>query len=340
MSAADIDDDDDKWLARVRSQSVQQRNDALCKAARTGAIWRLETLLEYGADINHDQGRALLAAAAGSQHAAVECLIARGIQLTQETLDSALGEAAAANDPSLVKRFLGLGANAAADQSSALRLALPLGNAGVFRDLLAAGADPNAQSGHFLCITIAHGHSDAALLLLAYGADPAVYYRDMDALEWSISIGLRAVADDIRSGKTGIAASRDYFTSRDLDTLRAPQALYGGQTGLHLAARGGHFDVIRDKYLQAAKPLTTEDLMQKTPAGQSVLLLIAQSGQLGCVFDPGLWQGRQDEASALYHQHLPAAFRADIDFTRFTAGSDHLKLQEKARQFKPRAPKP
>jgi len=100
--------------------------------------------------------------------------------------------------------------------------------------------------------------------------------------------------------------------------------------------------VVRDAFLAARENLTTEDLMQKTAAGQTVLLLLAQTGQLEQVFDPRLWAGRRSEAAALHETHLPAAHRKDIDIERLLNAIDHLGLQERAEEFqlKPRAPKP
>lgn len=340
MSVADLDDDDEKWLMQVRSQNAAQLGDTLCKAARMGDVWRVETLLDMGVDINYREGRVLLNAASQGQQAVVDVLIARGLLLTQQVLDDAMAEAAAQGDAKLVQDFLARGANAAHDDSVALLNAIPRGKPDVMLALLAAGADPRAGLGNYLCITIAHGHSEAALLVLEYGGDPAVYHRDMNALDWAISLGMKDVADKIRSGESAATQSRSFFEGLDIAALRAPQAMYGGQTALHLAAKAGHFDVVRDKFLAAGAELTADDLMQKTPAGQTVLLLLAQTQQLGCVFDARLWRGRRLEAESLHAQHLPAAHRADVDIDSVLNAIDHLMLQETADDLRlaPRAP--
>lgn len=339
MSVTDIDDDDEKWLMHVRSQNAGQLGDALCKAARTGEVWRVETLLDMGVDINFRDGRVLLNAVSQSQHAVIDLLLARGITLTQAVLDDSLSEAAAKGDIKLVRDFLARGANAAHDDSVCLLNAIPRGDADVMRELLAAGANPRAGLGNYLCITIAHGHAEPALMMLQYGADPAVYHRDMNALDWAISLGMKSVADAIRSGGSGAVQKREFFEGMNVAALRAPQPLYGGQTGLHLAAKAGHFDIARDAFLSAGEKITTEELMQKTPAGQTVLLLLAQTQQLERVFDARLWRGRRDEAAALHAQHLPAAHRADVDIDSLLNAIDHLMLQETADSFR-LAPKP
>jgi ankyrin repeat protein len=345
MSAAGIDDDDEKWLMHVRSQNAAQLGDVLCKAARSGDVWRVETLLDMGVDINYREGRVLLNAAAQAHHKVVDLLIGRGLLLTQGVLDDALGEAAAAGDAKLVQDFLARGANAAQDDSAALMNAVPRGQPDVIRALLAAGADANAYNAFgapALCSAISHGHAAAALLMLEYGADPAAMMRGMNALDWAISLGMKDVADTIRDGASGAAQNRTFFEGMDTESLRSPLPMYGGQTALHLAAKAGHFDVVRDIFLAAGAKLTAEDLMQKTSAGQTVLLLLAQTGQLERVFDPRLWEGRRAEAAALYAQHLPATHRGDIDIDRTLSAIDHLTLQNQAEgfQIKPRTPKP
>lgn len=345
MSVADIDDDDEKWLMHVRAQNTAQLGEALCKAARTGDVWRVETLLDMGVDIDYRGGRALLGAVSQSQHAAVDVLIRRGIALGQELLDDALAEAAAQSDEKLVTDFLSRGANAAADDGAALAAAVPRGNAAVFRALLGAGADANARNAFgasVLCSTVAHGHSEAALALLGFGADPAAVMRGMNALEWAISLGMKDVADAIRAGENGAVQKRAFFTALDPAGLRARQPVYGGQTALHLAAKAGHFDAVRDVFLAAGEKITAEDLMCKAPSGQTVLLLAAQTGQLAEVFDPRLWAGRRAEAEDLYARHLPAAHRGDIDIDRVLNAIDHQRLHEQADSFrlKPRKPKP
>lgn len=342
MSVNSIDDDDDKWLQSVQFKDAVQLGDALCKAARHGEIWRVETLLDMGVDVNYREGRALLAAVSQSHSDVMELLLRRGLTLTPQLCNDALGEAAANADAKLVQYFLDRGANAAHDDSSALGLAIPRGNPEVIGKLLAAGANPNAGLGNFLCITIAHGHNEAARQMLAYGADPATYHRDMNALDWAISLGMRDVADDIRSGHNGAAATRDFFTGKTPAQLRETLPLYGDQTGLHLAAKSGHFDVVRDTFLNAGEKLTTQDLMQKTPAGQTVLLLAAQTQQLGRVFDPRLWLGRSEEVMKLHAEHLPAAHRGDIDINQVIVAIDQLKLQQMSQGFKlrPRPPRP
>lgn len=342
MSVSDIDDDDEKWLMHVRSQPAAQLGDALCKSARTGDLWRVETLLDMGVDIDYREGRVLLNAVSQHQHKVVDFLIERGLRLTQTVLDDALAEAAAQGDARLTKQFLAEGADAAHDNSVSLQNAIPRGNVDVFRALLTAGADARAGEGHGLCITIAHGHNAAALLMLEHGADPAVYYRGMTALDWAINLGQRDVADAIRSGDSGAVQQRDFFLSMNAADMVKPIDIYGGQTALHLAAKSGHFDVVCDKFLSSGTVLQTADLMQKTAAGQTVLLLLAQTGQLDKVFDPRLWVGRHAEAAALHAEHLPATHRGDIQIDRVLNAIDHAALHKKAEgfQLKPRPPKP
>lgn len=339
MSVAGIDDDDEKWLNGLKSSNLQGLNDALFKSARDGDIWRVETALNHGADINFREGRALLAAVSNKHHKIVDFLIDRGIDLAPVKND-ALGEAAHNGDAVLVRKFLELGADASHDESSALSLAIPRGEAAVFRLLLSAGADARARGGVLLHQTISHGHAEAAKIMLQHGADPEVYYRDMNALDWSISIGLTGVSDAIRSGSTGIVATRAYFTDKKYADLLAENKTYPGHTGLHLAAKAGHFDVVRDKALAEGIALQTGDLTRETLAGQSVLLLLAKTGQLKTVFDPALWVGRVAEMRSLYQNHVPATFQSQIDIGAAAAAADQLGLKQQAARFrlKPKGP--
>jgi len=339
MSVAGIDDDDDKWLDSLTSRSAAGLNDALFQSARKGDLWRVETALNHGADINFRAGRALLAAVSNKHHKVVDFLIDKGIDLAPVKND-ALGEAAHNGDETLVRKFLELGADANHDEASALSLAIPRGNAQVFRLLLCAGADARARGGVLLHQTISHGHAQAAKIMLQHGADHEVYYRDMNALDWAVNIGLREVADAIRSGSTGIVATREYFTAKSYAGLLTENKTCPGHTGLHLAAKAGHFDVVCDKALEAGIAIQTADLTRETPAGQSVLLLLAQTQQLKTVFDPALWAGRAADMRKLYRNHVPATFHDQIDIGAAAAAADRLGLKQQAGRFrlKPKGP--
>jgi len=339
MSVTGIDDDDEKWLNNLKSSNQQGLNDALFKSARNGDIWRVETALGHGADINFREGRILLAAVSGRHHRIVDFLIDKGIDLAPVRND-ALCEAAHAGDAVLVRKFLEHGADANHDEASALSLAVPRGNADVFRLLLAAGADARAREGVLLHQTISHGHAEAAKLMLRHGADPEVYYRGMDALDWSISIGLRDVSDAIRSGNTGIVATRDYFTGKSFEELRVESKTCPGHTGLHLAAKAGHFDIVRDKALAGGITIKAEDITRETLAGQSVLLLLAKTEQLKIIFDPALWVGRAAEMRDLYQNHVPATFQSQIDIGAAAAAADQRGLKQQAARLrlKPKGP--
>lgn len=339
MSVVNIDDDDEKWLMRIKTSSPQDLNKALCKSARDGDIWRVETALIHGADVNCLEGRALMAAVSGQQHKIVDLLIDKGFNLAP-VINDALAEAAHKADVKLVRKFLELGADANHDDAIALSQSIPRGNVEIFRLLLAAGADTRARDGVLLHQTISHGHGEAAKLMLQYGADPEVYYRDMNALDWSISIGLREVSDAIRSGNTGIVATREYFVDKKYADLLSENKTYPGHTGLHLAAKAGHFDVVRDKALAEGIAIKTEDLTRETLAGQSVLLLLAKTDQLKTVFDPALWVGRAAEMRSLYQNHVPATFQSQIDIGTTAAAVDQLGLKQQAARFrlKPKGP--
>jgi len=339
MSVADIDDDDDKWLDSLKNRTRDSLNNALFQSARAGDLWRAEQTLRHGADINFREGRALLAAVSNRHHHIVDFLIEKGIDLAPVKND-ALGEAAHNGDAVLVRRFLELGAEASHDESAALSLAIPRGNPAVFRLLLSAGADARARGGVLLHQTISHGHGEAAKIMLQHGADPEVYYRDMNALDWAVSNGLPEVAAAIRSGSTGFAATRAYFTGKTYAALLAENDLYPGHTGLHLAAKSGHFDVVRDKALAEGVTIKTEDLTRETLAGQSVLLLLGQTEQLKTLFDPALWAGRAAEMRKLYRDHVPATFHNQIDIGAAAAAADQMGLKQQAARFrlKPKGP--
>lgn len=334
MSVADIDDDDEKFLVQLKNSSPDGLNEALFKSARNGDLWRVETALSHGANIDFRDGRVLLAAVSQKHHKIVDFLIEKGIDLAPVRND-ALGEAAAQGDAVLVRKFLELGADANHDDASALSLAIPRGNAEVFKLLLAGGADTRARDGVLLCHTIAHGHTEAAAMMLQYGADPEVYYRDMNALDWSISLGLRDISNAIRSGNTGIVMTREYFAQKSFDDLLQENKMYPGHTGLHLAAKAGHFDVVRDKALAEGKTLKSEDLTRETLAKQSVLLLLAKTDQLKIVFDPALWAGgRRDDMLSLYQNHVPATFQGQVNIAAVLSAVDQNALRAQASKLR------
>lgn len=334
MSVADIDDDDEKWLMNARSVGPNGLNNMLGRTARDGDVWRVMTLIDLGADINHNDGIALSMAAGGGHTGIIEKLIERGIDFNAAK-DDALSEAAAHGQEKAVRFLIAKGADAAHDNSICLFFAVQKNNPGVVQALLDGGADVNGNSGTLLCIALAHQHEDVARVLLENGADPRNHHRGMNAYEWAAEMGLPAFSKLLHDRmNTDVFMSPGFF--RRFTALQLTQEVEdrpGRHTGLHLAAQAGCFDVVRDKFLAApGTKLLPDDLLKKDTGGRSVLFLLAQAQQLDIAFDPRLWAGRKNEMLAAY-AGVPSAFRGTLDLPALVTAVDQLTLQS-------RAPKP
>jgi len=334
MSVTGINDDDDKWQARIAAASPSQLNALLLQEAAAGELAHVEDLLAHGADLNHAEGRALVTAAARAPAAMTAYLLKRGIT-GMHCKEEALAEAAYHGRAETVKLLLQAGANAAHDDSVALYQSVQRGGGDVPRLLLEAGADATARDGTLLGVALAYGNVDAAKALLRHGADPAVYHRNFNAFEWAAETGQTEFSSVLRQWMNMdeyIAPA--FFEKKTLAELRTPMPGRQGRSGLHVAASSGAFNVIVDKLLAANDGLTTADLLNAAPpAGPTLLDVLGRQGQLALAFTPKLWAGRKVEAMTLYQHNVPAAHKKQVDLQAFAAALDQQALRHKSQKF-------
>jgi ankyrin repeat protein len=330
-----MDDDDEKWLAQVKSAPPDRLGDRLGECAARGDDWRVTTLVDLGADIDHNGGIALCMAAGGGHLSLIEKLIARGIDF-EACKDDALAEAAARGQEKAVRLLIEKGAQAAHEDSVCLFLAVQNDKPAVVQALLEGGAGVQAHDGALMCIALAHGHAEVARVLLDNGADPRCRHRGMNAYEWAAQIGLTGFSKILRDrkntayDKTDVFMSPGFFRRFDAAALKQDMPDKPGHTGLHLAALAGCFDVVRDIFLAApGARLMPEDLLKETPGRESALALLGRTGQLSIAFDPRLWQGRKAEAAALFEK-IPSGYRPQVDIAALAAALDQTALHGKA----------
>lgn len=111
----------------------------------------------------------------------------------QKGLNDALFAACLLGNLERVEVLLGAGANAAAEKSDALRLAISAGAADVAAALLRAGARVNDQS--FLGMAIERRKPQVAEILIAKGADPHARHQGIDAFGWAAEAGPATIGE-------------------------------------------------------------------------------------------------------------------------------------------------
>lgn len=304
MSVADIDDDEDKWQARLKGLSAAEAARLLGVETRHGTTSHLLDLLELNKN-------------------------------NQDAKDNALAEAAHWGKRETVALLLKHGANAAHDDSVALSQSIPRGDAGVAELLLQAGADATARGGTMMAIAIAHRHEEMAEVLLRHGADPSVRHRSFNAIEWTAEVGLPDLSKKLRGWLNHDEyMSKEFFAKKPLAELRAPMPGRHGRSGFHLAASSGNFDVILQKLVAAGESLGTVDMMNvSADGGPTLLQALGSTQQLALAFDARLWTGRKTEALALYQAHVPATYKPQVDIAGFSAALDQSSLKSKAGKF-------
>ena len=337
MSVTGIDDDEDKWQARLNAASPAQLNVLLTDSARAGDLPRLKEVLARGAALDHKDGFTLVLAASRGGLAMTEFLLARGIvKLAPNCLDEALAEAAHYNKKDTVRLLLQHGAKCDYSDAAALFAACQRGDGELMEMLLQAGGNAAARQGTLLPIALAHRNQDVAMSLLKHGADPASYYRGMNGFEWTAEMGLPEFAGVLRQWLNDDRdIPRAFFENKTLAELRAPMPARYGRSGIHLAASTGNFDIICDRARSAAPGdgLMAADILHRSDNGPSVLHLLGQRGELGKLFDAALWRGRKAEALLLLRE-VPKAYAHQLDAPAFVAALDHHALKHKAPKFR------
>lgn len=78
MSISALDDDDDKWEARINKCTQGELDDILCTEAAKGNVFRIERLIAHGADPKADESACLYHAITSRSPEAVRCLLNAG----------------------------------------------------------------------------------------------------------------------------------------------------------------------------------------------------------------------------------------------------------------------
>lgn len=325
-------DEEEKWLAETAPLSADEKGMLLVKSAKEGDTWRIERLLEMGADAAWQDHRPLMEAAAAGHLAPVSVLLRRTGQ-NDEIRNDALVEAVAAGRAAVVKLLLKSGVNPAYDDSIVMFFAARENSPEIADMLLKAGADVHARKGALMCIALSHGRDKVAEVFLKNGADPNVFYRDKNTFDWAIELGHVEFSRALRDWAAhDMKTEPSFFEAKSAEELRAPVEGHQSRTGFHVAAASGCFSIIRDKILQTpGERLTAKDLtMEATRLGPSVLLLLGQAKELHVAFDARLWAGRKEEMLQAYNE-VPSAYRAQIDLPALSSALDRLALKPRKR---------
>lgn len=340
MSVVDIDDEDeDKWLDYARSLTPQERNEQLLKVAAVGASWRTEELLKLGADANHENGTALMVAAAGGHTDVLRALLTKDFDVERKS--EALTMAVTALRPSAVKVLLQHHADPRLHDSVALWYTAMNGNEEMAHDLLQAGADVTSHSNTLMGLALSHRNDKVANELLHFGADPSATYKGRNAFEWAAEMHLEVFFHNLRQWVKGDPfMGPSFFESKTPAELRAVMPNQRNRTGLHMAASTGNFEVIRDTFIAANEQITVADLKHAPDhTSPDVLNLLGQTGQLSLAFDARLWAGRKEEMLEAFAA-VPELYRAQVDIKSVASAIDQQALKSRAHKFSLKKPGP
>jgi len=217
----------------------------LIVAAAGGHKGVVELLVASGAevDVMHSEGvNALMYAAAGGHNDVVSLLIAKGanVNALHSNGGSALMEAATAGNLSVVQTLVAHGADAFVkdkDAVTALMSAASQGHLAVSELLIELGVPVDAAAssgGTALMFASGAGHVAVAELLIAKGAG-------VNAVVHATPEYLDQVAEAIAAGKKDVEPHKD------------------GVTSLHVAALGGHLEVVKLLLKHGADPRVKDD---------------------------------------------------------------------------------
>jgi len=153
---------------------VDQKNEALLCAVRTGSVDGVKAAIVEGASANAryaNGDRALHHAVANSHVEVVRLLLAADANVHVND-DKALRWATTHGHAEIVSLLLAAGANVHADHDAALRQAAASGHTEIVRLLLSAGANVHVNDDVAILWATADDHAAAPRLLLVAGADP------------------------------------------------------------------------------------------------------------------------------------------------------------------------
>jgi ankyrin repeat protein len=201
-------------------------------------------------------------AAMEGDRAAVQSLLAQKVDVNVRQGDgsTALHWAAYRDDVEIARLLIKAGADVKAktriDDFTPLLLAAKNGNAAMVELLLKAGADPNTATGTgatALMLAAASGKTEAVKQLVDHGANVNAkdITNEQTALMFAAAVNSAPAIKLLAEHGADVNAVSKVLEPRHLDGKETKESWLGGLTALHLAAREGHTDAVRE--LIAAK---------------------------------------------------------------------------------------
>lgn len=160
---------------------------------------------------------------------------------------------------------------------------------------------------------------DAGLInaLLLKGAKPFALNDDLEtprdvAIIWGKTSAAAQIAAPLALNREGATEKIAYSSLQEIRDISAQE----GINHLYVLAKSGRFAQVAALAEKDARGLTAADLLAKGPNGDSVVLAIAQRGDLKEIMKPALWSSKPEEFHAVW-QSVPAQYRKGLDYEAF-----------------------
>lgn len=160
---------------------------------------------------------------------------------------------------------------------------------------------------------------DVALIgtLLGKGAKPFVLNDNLEtphdvAVIWGNNTAAAQIAVPMARDR---ADSAEKIPFASLQEIR-DSAAADGVNHLFVLARSGQFAQVAALAEKDAKGLTAAELLSQGPGGDSVILAVAQRGDLKEIMKPALWSSRPEEFQSVW-EAVPAQYRKGLDHAGF-----------------------
>lgn len=170
---------------------------------------------------------------------------------------------------------------------------------------------------------------DIALIgtLLGKGAKPFVLNDALEtphdvAVIWGNNKAAAQIAVPMARDRESAAEQIAFASLQEIRDLSAQE----GVNHLYVLAKSGQFAQVAALAEKDAKGLTAADLLATGPEGDSVILAVAQRGDLKEIMKPALWSSKPEEFQAVW-QAVPAQYRKGLDHEAFVGAlrQDRIK---------------